>query len=343
MLSGMKYRTLGRTGLKVSEIGIGGHEYRRRSFVKDGRFTVLDPNRPRFVAEAIERGINYFDTTFTEEAQSLGYALKEIGADRSSIYISAMSISPFARMNERPPSQWKAYLEGQINERLKLLHTDYVDVFTLGIVENSFDAGILKTVLEYLVEFRERGMLRFVGASGHDPELMSKLIEDFDSFDTVLTRLNFVLDPSRGLLNSARNHNVGVVAMKAFCWDEYGVSFIPVRKQLVESLLPSGPTAAQMAIRWILQSKEVSTVVPGMNSMEELIENAGAGDLGTEDVDHAILEDLRDYPHVVEGMIELIDHPFEETRHYALAGVKKRIGQDFGSDKQKYREIWKER
>lgn len=337
----MKFRTLGRTGLRVSEIGVGGHEYRRQSYVKDGRYTSLDPNRPRLIAKAIELGMNYFDTTFTEEAQSLGHALKEIGADRGSIYISVMSIRPFARLNERPPSEWKHYLESEINERLRLLGTDYVDVFTLGIVEDSFDAVKLKTVLEYLAAFREKGMFRYIGASGHDPQLMSKIIEDFDPFDTVLTRLNFVLDPSRGLLDIARNHNVGVVAMKAFCWDEYGVSFVHVRKQLIERLLPSGPTAAQLAIRWILQSEEVSTVVPGINSMEELIENAGAGDLGAEEVDCTILELLRNYPHVVEGMIELIDHPFEETRHYALAGVKKRIGQDFGTDKQKYREAWK--
>ena len=334
----MKYRKLGRTGLEVSQIGVGGHEYRRRSAVKDGRFTVLDPSRPRIIAEAIDRGINYFDTTFTEEAQSLGHTLKEIGATRDRIYVSAMTISPFERMSERPSSQWKAYLESEITDRLQLLQTDYVDVFTLAIVENSYQADRLEAALDAVEDFRKRGLLNFVGISGHDPALMARIIEETDRIDTVLTRINFVLGRSQQLLDSARRKNVGISVMKPFCWDCYGVSFVPVRRRLIDSLPSAGPTAAQLAIGWILLSREVSTVVPGINSIEELIEDAEAGDLEPENLDFSILERLRDYPEVTEGLIELIDHPFEEIRHYALDEVKKRVGKDFGTDKQKYRQ-----
>ena len=301
---------------------------------------MLDPDRPRFIAEALERGINYFDTTFTEEAQSLGYALREIGAARDRVYITAMTISPFAHMAECPSAQWKAYLEHEVNDRLQLLGTDYVDVFTLGIVENSFKTDMFEAAVAILDDFRQRGMLNYIGISGHDPDLMARIITDSDGIDTVLTRLSYVLGRSQHLLDAACARNVGVVAMKAFCWDAYGLSFVPVRKQLVESLPPDGPTPAQLALGWVLLSKEVSTVIPGMNSIEELGENAGAGDLEPEDVDHAILERLRDYPQVTEGLIELIDHPFEETRHRALGELQKRIGKGLGTDKQKYREAW---
>ena len=268
----------------------------------------------------------------------MGHTLQEIGATRDRIYISAMTINPFERMSERPPSQWKIYLESEITDRLRLLQTDYVDVFTLAIVENSYHAERLEAALDATEDRRDRGLLNFVGISGHDPTLMARVIEETDRIDTVLTRMNFVLGRSQQLLDSARDNNVGISVMKPFCWDCYGLSFVPVRRRLVESLPPAGPTAAQLAIGWVLLSREVGTVVPGINSIEELIEDAGAGDLEPENLDFSILERLRDYPEVTEGLIELIDHPFEEIRHYALDEVKKRVGKDFGTDKQKYRQ-----
>jgi len=89
----MKYRVLGRTGLKVSELGFGGHEYRRPLPTTLGKwgdinlkeFKEKQPQRTPLIEKGIEQGINYFDATQPEEAKSLGIALKELRAREDTI------------------------------------------------------------------------------------------------------------------------------------------------------------------------------------------------------------------------------------------------------------------
>jgi len=120
----MKYRTLGRTGLKVSELAIGGHEYRRwldpyhfpgERNVEE--FLRTQPQRNKLLERALDAGVNYFDTTFVEEAESLGLALKALGL--RGVHISAMIISLFEKMKENPKSKWRDIVLEEMEERLK--------------------------------------------------------------------------------------------------------------------------------------------------------------------------------------------------------------------------------
>lgn len=127
----MKYRILGRTGLRVSVIGLGGHEYRR--WLPGNRdleqFVRTQPERNKLVGKAVDAGINYFDTTFVEEAESLGQALKTWGVRRGDIYISAMVVGLFKKLAENDPTTWQKIVMDGVEERLRLMNTDYVDVF----------------------------------------------------------------------------------------------------------------------------------------------------------------------------------------------------------------------
>ena len=339
----MRYRILGRTGFDVSEIGVGGHEYRRSSLVKDGRFTELDPDRPAIIAKALEMGVNYFDTTFTEETQSLGAALTAVGAERDKVYINAMVIKTLAQVqNDVSQDKWGQLLEKKLTERLNLLNTEYVDIFTVCLLEEKYSDVALEHILRIYQSFKSRGLIRYIGASGHNPELMAKVIEKFDCFDMVMTPLNYAKGPCENLHKAITKHNVGFVAMKAFAWDYYGLSFVPARAIAAESYELNGVTPAQMALRWVLQFEEVATVVCGVNSMEELVENASAGELGSDNIDTKVLESCRNYPGQVEKMIDLIDHDYADFSHYALYAVKQITGEDFGTDKVKYLEKWKQ-
>jgi aryl-alcohol dehydrogenase-like predicted oxidoreductase len=337
----MKYRTLGRTGLRISEVSLGGHEYRRRHLVKDGRFTELDPNRPKIIATAIEMGVNYFDTTYTEEAQSLGATLKTLGVQRDKVYLSGMSIDLLARLGDREPSEWKAYIVSEVEERLNLFHSDYVDVFQICAMESGFSQDRLEFALETLRNMQQQGKIRWVGSSAHNPELLAKVIDEQNPIDMCQTPINFNKGVCEPLLNAVRKHNVGLIAIKPFVWFDYGMPFLPVCQKIIDDHGLNRATAAQMAIRWILSHEEIAAIVPGCNSEAEVIENARASDLPPDCIDFSLLSACRDIPDRIEEMIDLIDHPHAEVASYSHERVANAVGCDYGKDKEKYLEAWR--
>lgn len=115
----MKYRILGRTKIRVSELGVGGHEYRRRLPEKRDKeeFMRTQPERNELIRRALDAGINYFDTTFIEEVESLGLAIRKINPKRENIYVSIMSFRPFKVMAENPQSKWIEIIMGDIEKK----------------------------------------------------------------------------------------------------------------------------------------------------------------------------------------------------------------------------------
>ena len=332
----MQYRTLGRTGLRISEIGLGGHEYRRKSFVKDGRFTVLDPSRPAVVKKAIDSGINYFDTTFFEETQSLGTALKVNGIKRSQVHLSGMSIDLMKTAGEKSADTLGAFVEREITQRLELLGTDYFDIFQICAIDAGYTPDILDAVLEHLQRYKQKGYMRFLGASAHDPVLLERVIRERDPFDVVMAFFNFNKRPADSFFDIVSKKDIGFIAIKPLVWFDYGVSFVHLCRSVIEKRQPKGVSAAQMALRWILETPEVSSVIPAVNSMEELMDNVTAGDLPFTGVDLEFLDRCRAVPGRMKEMIELIDHPYSEVKEYALAAVKNNLKIDLGSDKGAY-------
>jgi aryl-alcohol dehydrogenase-like predicted oxidoreductase len=278
----MRYRILGRTKLKVSEIGLGGHEYRRPLPTTLGRWGELDfekfaatqPMRNEIVRRAIDLGINYFDTTHMEEAMSLGSALKSIGA-RENVHIAAMIVFPFRKMEENSKSKWRDIVWDGIENSLKWLQTNYVDVFNLHMPEDNYSWEKLSLIMDIFKEAEEEDKIRWVGASSHDPRFLAELIRKHDCFDVVMVRYNYHLQEAKeDLFPLCKALEIGIVIMKPFCWPYYGIPFTkfgPIKGE-EESLY----TPAQLCLRWILKSPEISTVVTSVNNMMELEENVAA-------------------------------------------------------------------
>jgi len=327
----VKYRILGRTGLKVSEIGLGGHEYRRPLPTTLGRWGEIDiekfmktqPKRNVIIKRAIEAGINYFDTTQMEEAKSLGLALKNVGG-REKIYIAAMIIFPFRKMEKKPKTEWREIIIREVEERLKLLQTNYIDVLNLHEPENSYSRERLKVALEALREMRDEGKIGWIGASTHDPRFLAEIIRKYDCFDSVMIPYNYHRQETREILFPlCKALEIGIVVMKPFSWPYYGIPF--VRFGPVEGEEKSPYTPAQLCLRWILSSLEVSTVVPSVNSLEELEENIAA--ITKEGViDEKILEMyLRRAtgPEAKEKLKEMLNDPAVDIRYYAKEALAK--------------------
>jgi len=319
----LRYRVLGRTGLEVSELGFGGHEYRRwlntyhfpERFDRD-EFLKAQPQRNRLIGRAIDSGVNFFDTTLKEEAESLGFALKSLGR-RKEVYIAAMMVFPFRKMGESPKARWRDVIFEGVEGRLRTLQTDHIDVFNIHMPEDHYSKDKLKTALGVLEEFREQGKIGWISVSSHELGFLAELLRKYDCFDSIMVRYNYHLQEARDVIFPlTKALEVGVVVMKPISWPYYGIPFMrfgPVEGE------QGFYTPAQHSLRWILNSSEVSTVVSGMNGQDEFEENLDAIEKEGE-VDENVLElylTAAQSPEAKDGLVEMLSDPSIDIRSYA--------------------------
>jgi len=183
----LKYRVLGRTGLKVSELGFGGHEYRRPlpttlghwGEIDGDKFTQTQPARNRLIKEAIGAGINFFDATQPEETKSLGLALKELGV-KNDIHVAIMILTPLSKMSNAPRSEWRQIIRDDVEKTLKLLQAEYADLLNMHMPERNYSPQRLTVALEVLQELKEEGKIGFLGASSHQPRFLGEVMRKYD-------------------------------------------------------------------------------------------------------------------------------------------------------------------
>ncbi len=162
----MRYRTLGDTGLKVSEIGMGCE-----GFSEDGC-----RNTMRLFDAAERQGINYFDlyTSDPEVRKSVGEALKG-RRERSIIQSHICSVWKNGQYERsRKIEEVKAGFE----EMLSLLQTDYIDVGMIHYVDSVKDWEEIAQgpVLAYARELKAAGKIRHIGLSSHNPQVALKAV-----------------------------------------------------------------------------------------------------------------------------------------------------------------------
>lgn len=320
----MRCRVLGRTGLKVSELGVGGHEYRRPIPTTLGNWEEIDvkkfmrtqPERTKLIKRAIDAGVNYFDTTHVEEAKSLGLALKELQV-RDDIHVAIMILGLFDKMAKSPPSEWRRIIIDNVEEKLEALQTDYADILTLLFPEQNYSRKRMTAALKVFKELKEKQKIGFIGASSHEPRFLAELIRRYDCFDTVMVRYNYHLQEARDIIFSlAKALEVGVIVTKPFAWPYYGIPFMrfgPVEGE------EGSYTPAQINLRWILGSPEVATVVAGMNSQAELEENLAAITKEGEVNERVLSLYLKKAtgPQAKEKLKEMLKDPAVDIRYYA--------------------------
>ena len=248
----MEYRTLGRTGLKVSTVSFG----------------VMRLKEPAVLIKALDVGINYFDTAHGYQNGNneimLGKVLKEYGRKKALI---ATKIPPFHRVEGKFQITDRKTMETKMEKSLQRLQTDYVDVLFIHNIMNA-DWVTSDVVLSFAEKVKKEGKARFIGFSIHDPNVFVKSIDQAvksNMYDAILAWFNFKSSPEHSAaLKKAREANVGVVAMKT----QYGGGY---DKDASASVSPH-----QAALKWVLQSGFVDCAVPGMVNMEQVVENVGA-------------------------------------------------------------------
>jgi predicted aldo/keto reductase-like oxidoreductase len=238
-------RMLGKTGQKVTLLGLGG-EGVLRTFGREKEAISL-------VNRALDQGIGYFESARAYSGSESYYG-KALGERRSRIFLTSKSHD---RTREGALSH--------LHETLRNMRTDHLDLWqvhdvrTEEDIEEIFGPG---GAIEAFVEAKKQGKTRFIGVTGHhDPAILRRCIEQFD-FDTVLMPINPAEPQYQSFLTTvlpvAVEKNMGIIGMKVYF--RGFASRIPGYKSM------------EPYLRFAL-SQPVSCVVIGCDTIKQLEQN----------------------------------------------------------------------
>ncbi len=233
----MIYKQLGKTGLKVSVVGFGGIPVQRTD--KDGA--------KEAIIKSEQLGINYIDTArgYTVSEEFIGYALE--GRRKNWIIATKSMCRDFDSM------------EKDIQISLNNLRTDYIDLYQVHNIKDmqQYEAIFSENgAYKALLKAKEEGKIGHIGATFHSLEVLKVAIES-GKFETVMYPYNIVENQAEDLFKRAKELDIGVIVMKP--------------------LAGGAITDGALALKYILNNENVSTVIPGMADLKEVEENATAG------------------------------------------------------------------
>jgi len=237
------YRTLGKTGLKVTGVGFG------IGFVPV----------PEVVARAIDMGISYYDTSrdYGESEKIFSGVIK---GKRDKIVIASKS----GRTK-------KEHILEDLDTSLRVLGTDHVDIWHLHGRDNP--AQVPDEAIEALEICKKSGKARFIGFSCHDVNNMVPFILKTGKFDVIQTTYSFPIGGRYREQAIAKLHEagIGVIAMKVVV----ALSGFNLRTVENPPARPNGdgPVAG---IKWVLQNPAIGTTVPNMRTIPQLEMNMRA-------------------------------------------------------------------
>lgn len=265
----VKYRTLGKTKLKVSEIGFGGHSWSYKR-VPDGKGGYRKPTideATRMIAAGLEMGVNFFDScTPLDESSVPGEALKRLGK-RDKVLVS---IRVSHKMKGRESDKKEVYKWTE--ERLKLWQTDYVDFCLLCNTANDTPRSgywDMSYSMEALDKLKKQGKIRYTGFGCHfTPELFLEAFDKFGNyFDIVSLPYNIRHRAAEKLLPEAKKKGLGVITIKPFSRGELLKNRDLKR---VDSGLPRD------MISFVLENKLIDICTCGVHTIEQVRENFSA-------------------------------------------------------------------
>jgi predicted aldo/keto reductase-like oxidoreductase len=229
----------------------------------------------RMVEYAINHGVNYFDTAYNYHGGKSEIVLgKVLSPHRDKVYI-ATKLPVFSVTGRED-------FDRLLDEQLKRLGTTYLDFYLLhGLNETTWANVKGLGVLEFLDRIQKDGRARHVGFSIHDTLSVFKEIVDSYNWAICQIQYNYIDEQfqagKEGLLYAA-SKGLGVVIMEPL----RGGKLVNVPTE-VRSLMSSSPdkrTPIEWAFRWVWNHPEVTTVLSGMNSLDQVRENIRAAEKG---------------------------------------------------------------
>jgi len=287
----MKQRLLGRTGLSVSELALGG------LFVS--KFGGERAQSRDAVHRALELGVNYIDTapTYGDSEEVLGYCLEGVQQPY------CISTKLGGRPTPFDPRSRDSLLKS-VELSLQALKRDRIDILFIHEPERpeQYDwwtdwEQVEGPVLDTLAELKKDGTIRFTGVAGTTGYKMAHLVRS-GKFDVVLTAFNYALlwrEAGHEILPAAIEHNVGIVVGSplqqgslAQCWSEEVMDRAPWlttrRREQLRTLYrfvaETGLSLPEIALRWVISNPAIACVLMGARSATEVEQNVAGVNRG---------------------------------------------------------------
>jgi aryl-alcohol dehydrogenase-like predicted oxidoreductase len=323
----MKYRLLGRTGLYVSELCLGTMTFGDQGFWKVmgglGQSAV-----DTLVKQAFDAGVNFIDTanvySLGASESLMGAAIKNLGLPRDELVIATKAFGPMSETKVNGRGQSRYHLMNELDASLKRLQLDHIDLYQL----HGYDPVTpLEEVLSTLNDMVRSGKVRHIGLCNMAAwQIMKGLaisekknlsrFESVQAYYTVAGR-----DVEREVLPLIEDQQLGLMVWSPLAGGLLTGKFSPDGKgpdgtrrasfdfpvvdkarafKVVDAMRPIAAqhqaTVAQVALAWLLSRPQVSTVIMGAKTPEQLAENLGASSLVLTPDELQMLDDVSKLP-----------------------------------------------
>jgi len=275
----MIYRQLGRTGLRVSQLGFGAMRLPMKEV--DGVQVVDRELAIPMIHCAFEAGVNYIDTAVgycdQDSQRAVGAALK---GWREEIVVSTKN--HYYGDDEK---EWWGHLE----DSLERLDVDYVDIYNHhGINWERYQNDVEPRVNKWMQNAKDQGLIKHICCSFHDSnEALIKIINT-GYVESITLQYNLLYRDLEEGIAHAREKNVGIVVMGPVGGGRLGGS-----SEVLTKVIPGIKRVPELALRFVLSNPNVTLALSGMSTMQHVEENmaTAADDISLSEEDTQLIRE----------------------------------------------------
>ncbi len=302
----MQYRKLPKGTEQISILGLGTSSIQASS----------EKEIEEVISLAMENGINFFDMASAEAKPFAAYG-RAIAGYREKVYFQIH----FGANYENGTYGWTTDLDTvkrSIDWQLHMLKTDYIDFGFIHCMDEKSDLQMAEKngIIDYILQLKERGVVRHVGLSSHTPKLVNQIL-DKNILDMLMFSINPAYDYQNGtepdyaagsyavgsaaermdLYRRCEKEGVGISVMKAFS----GGQLLDARTS------PFGKALTEyQCIQYALDKPGVLTVLPGIRNKKDLYRILGFCEASDEERDYSVIGTFM--PQDAEGICVYCNH-----------------------------------